>query len=171
MSNRKTLNEKIETARAEVEEKEKRLKELLQTQKAEERKARTHRLCERGGKVEKLLPDLIRLNEAQFETFVQKTLLSGYAAKIIRELLPPEDNNGQNGTGQNGSSITSKAVNVTDGGNILPKSANAADSGNASAKPAGEKDNGSTAPKPAGGTGNIDANGNIKPAQAEKAAS
>ena len=90
MSNRKSLDERIEAAKAEVAQKEARVKELLQQQKKQERKDRTHRLCERGGKVEKLLPGLAKLTDEQFETFVEKTLLSGFAEKVLRGLVPAE---------------------------------------------------------------------------------
>jgi len=90
MSTRKTTTEKIEAAKLEKQQAENRIKKLLQEQKAEERKVRTHRLCRRGGQVEKLLPDLVRLSDEQFDTFVQKTLLSGYAEKVLRGLVPPE---------------------------------------------------------------------------------
>jgi hypothetical protein len=99
MSTRKTTAEKIEAARIEKAQKEAEIKRLLQLQKSEERKARNHRLCERGGIVEKLLPDLVRLDKEQFDTFVQKTLLSGYAEKVIRGLVKseqPEDDTTQN---------------------------------------------------------------------------
>jgi len=90
MSTRKTTAEKIEEARLEKQQAENRIKNLIQEQKAEERKARTHRLCKRGGQVEKLLPELARLTDEQFDTFVQKTLLSGFAAKVLRGLAPSE---------------------------------------------------------------------------------
>ena len=86
MSNRKTTSEKIEAARLEKQQAEARIKKLLQEQKADERKARNHRLCKRGGQVEKLLPGLAELTEEQFETFVQKTLLTGFAEKVLRGL-------------------------------------------------------------------------------------
>ena len=76
MTNRKTLDEKIALAQKEAEQKQNRLKELLLQQKAEERKARNHRFCKRSGIMEKLLPDLAKLNDDQFKTFVQRTLLS-----------------------------------------------------------------------------------------------
>jgi NCAIR mutase (PurE)-related protein len=90
MSTRKTTSEKIEAAKIEKQQAEARIKKLLQEQKAEERKIRNHRLCKRGGLVEKLLPDLSRLTDEQFDTFVQKTLMSGFAEKILRGLVPPE---------------------------------------------------------------------------------
>ena len=90
MSTRKTTAERIEAARIEKQQAETRIKKLLQEQKAQERKERNHRLCKRGGLVEKLLPDLIKLTDEQFEIFVQKTLMSGFAEKILRGLVPPE---------------------------------------------------------------------------------
>ena len=85
----KSINEKIEAAKAEIAQKEAHIKQLLQQQKAQERKDRNHRLCKRGGLVEKLLPDLVKLTDEQFDTFVQKTLMSGFAEKVLRGLVPP----------------------------------------------------------------------------------
>ena len=50
-------------------------------------KDRTHRLCRRGGLVEKLLPGLTVITDGQFETFVEKILLSGEAEKALDELV------------------------------------------------------------------------------------
>jgi hypothetical protein len=86
----KTFDERLEAARFDKEQAEARIKKLIQEQKSQERKERNHRLCKRGGLVEKLLPDLAKLTDEQFDTFVEKTLLSGYTAKVIKELLPPE---------------------------------------------------------------------------------
>ena len=90
MTNRRTLDERITAAKEEVAQKEARVKALLQQQKTQERKDRTHRFCVRGGKLEKLLPALAVLTEEQFETFVQKTLLTGFAEKVLRGLVPQE---------------------------------------------------------------------------------
>ena len=90
MSNRKTLDERIEAARVEKQQAEARIKGLLNQQKTQERKDRNHRLCKRGGQVEKLLPGLAELTEEQFETFVQKTLLTGFAEKVLRGLSSEE---------------------------------------------------------------------------------
>ena len=46
-----------------------------------------HRLCKRGGIVEKPLPDLINLTDEQFDAFVEKTLLSGHAERILKGLI------------------------------------------------------------------------------------
>ena len=89
MSNRKTLDEKIIAAKAEAAQIEARVKQLLQQQKEQERKARNHRLRKRGGLVESRLPRLASLNDEQFEVWIKKTLLSGFAEKILNEILPP----------------------------------------------------------------------------------
>jgi hypothetical protein len=88
MPNKKTIEERIEAARAELAQKEAQVKRLLQEQKALGRKERAHRLCRRGALVEKLLPGLDALTDEQFDVFVNKTLLTGYAERTLRQLLP-----------------------------------------------------------------------------------
>jgi hypothetical protein len=65
-----------------------RQRELRLQHNRQVQKERTHRLCRRGGLVEKLLPDLAAITDEQFEIFVKKTLLSGYAEKFLKELAP-----------------------------------------------------------------------------------
>jgi hypothetical protein len=96
-NSRKTIEERIESARAELAQKEAQVKRLLQEQKAQGRKERAHRLCRRGALVEKLLPGLDALTDEQFDVFVNKTLLTGYAERTLRQLLPtaPESGDGR----------------------------------------------------------------------------
>ncbi|MCL2253610.1 MAG: DUF3847 domain-containing protein [Lachnospiraceae bacterium] len=98
MSNRKTINEKIEAAKIEKQQAEARIKKLLQEQKSQERKDRNHRLCRRGGKLEKLFPELALLTEEQFETFVEKCLRTNHTRRILAELAPPESVQAVNNT-------------------------------------------------------------------------
>ena len=63
-----------------------RQKQLQQQQNAQERKARTNRLCRRGGLWESLLPDTITLTDEQFKVFLEKTMLTGYAEKVLNGL-------------------------------------------------------------------------------------
>jgi len=98
----KTRLEKIDGIKEEIEQLKIRQKLLLQQHNAHERKARNHRLCRRGGIVEKLLPDLIALTDEQFDTFVEKALLTGYAEKIIKGL-----------TAQNGTNATKEQNGIT----------------------------------------------------------
>jgi hypothetical protein len=90
MSTRKTLNEQITAAQEEIRQREARLKELLQKHKIQERKDRTHRLCERGGYLESILPDTIPLTDEQFKTFLDKTLLTDHAQRILKNVTVPD---------------------------------------------------------------------------------
>jgi hypothetical protein len=89
MATRRTTAERIADTRERIEQYENQMKLLLHKQKEKERKERTHRLCERGGIVEKLLPGLIRLTPEQFDVFLQKTLLTPYTKRVFDELAPP----------------------------------------------------------------------------------
>ena len=86
MSKSRPIDERIETAKEEVRQKENRLKELLQQQKTQERRDRNHRLCERGGYLESILPDTIPLTLDQFKTYLNKTLMTDSANKILHGL-------------------------------------------------------------------------------------
>jgi NCAIR mutase (PurE)-related protein len=117
MSTRKTTAEKIKAAKIEKQQAEERIKKLLQEQKAEERKARNHRLCKRGGLVEKLLPDLVQLTDEQFDTFVEKVLLTSHTNRILAWLVPtePEPNTEQEviaDTAQDGEAADAKPQEV-----------------------------------------------------------
>ena len=43
-------------------------------------------LCKRGGLCESLLPETITLTDEQFKVFLEKTILTVYAQKILSEL-------------------------------------------------------------------------------------
>jgi hypothetical protein len=91
MSTRRTTAEQIKATQEEIKLKEIRIQTLLKRQKAQDRKDRVRRFCERGGIVEKLFPDLAKLTPEQFDVFVQKTLLTGYAGKVLKGLVPPDE--------------------------------------------------------------------------------
>jgi len=86
MSTRKTTAEKIEAARIEKAQMEAEIKRLMQQQKAEERKARTKRLIERGAIVESLIHNADALTNEQFKAFLEKTVTSNYAVKALTEI-------------------------------------------------------------------------------------
>ena len=83
MSNRNTLEQQIANAQEDIRQRENKVKRLLQQQKEQERKARTRRLCSRGGYVESRLPEIIPLTDEQFKAFLEKTLFGEYARKIL----------------------------------------------------------------------------------------
>jgi hypothetical protein len=125
MAQRRTTQEQLDAARKSVEEKQERIKDLLKRQKKEERRERTHRLCERGGIVEKLIPNLIKLTSEQFETFVAETLLTGYAAKVLNRLLPPTEPQSETETAQDGGTAA-EAGESSPKPDAVPKPENAA---------------------------------------------
>lgn len=113
MAQRKTLDEQIELALAEREKKEERIKLLLARRRTKEDKARTHRLCKRGGLVEKHLPRLAMLTDDQFDVWIKKTLLSGFAERALNEILPPPPVETEGGTGTADGDPSPKSESVT----------------------------------------------------------
>ena len=95
MTDIQKLNEQIEKAQKEIRQGENRIKELLQKEKVMERKDRTHRLCERGGYLESILPDTIPLSIEQFKSFLRKTLLTNEAKQILAALTAQNSGGGQ----------------------------------------------------------------------------
>jgi len=81
-----TKLERIAGIEEEIKQLKNRQKELQQQHNAQERKARNHRLCKRGGLWESLVPDTITLTDEQFKTFLEKTITTEYARRILREL-------------------------------------------------------------------------------------
>ena len=82
----KTKIEKITSIEEEIRQLENKRKQLIQAQKAQERKDRTKRLCKRMGLFESLLPDTIPLTEEQFKTFLEKTILTDQSRRILDKL-------------------------------------------------------------------------------------
>ena len=111
MSKTRTLAEQIESAQEEIRQRENRLKGLLQKKKAQDRKERVHRLCERGAFLESILPDAISLTFEQFKIYLNKTLLTEYANRILRGL-----------SAENAAS----GIAVADGGNVATEPGKAA---------------------------------------------
>jgi hypothetical protein len=83
---RKTTTDKILATEKEIEELISYKKELLAKHKEEERKARTKRLCDRAGYLESILPDTVTLTNEQFQSFLNKTLLTDYARKAFNSI-------------------------------------------------------------------------------------
>ncbi len=82
----KTKLEKIAGIEEEIRQLENKRKQLMQEQKAQERKDRTKRLCRRMGLFESLVPDSIPLTEEQFKTFLEKTVAAEHGRKLLDEL-------------------------------------------------------------------------------------
>jgi len=109
MSNRKTTADKIEEAKAKISQYENHMKQLVQKQKQEERKARTKRLIERGAIFESLIPDADALTNEQVKTFLAKTIQTDFAGEILSALQV-----------QNGETATQKPAELVQS-NVIPK--------------------------------------------------
>ena len=86
MSSTKTTGERIDTLQEKIQQLENQKKQLLQKQKADERKARTKRLIERGAILESLISDAGSFSNEQIKAFLEKTVQSDFAKKIFAEI-------------------------------------------------------------------------------------
>ena len=98
----RTKLEKIAGIEEEIRQLENQRKQLMQQHKEQERRERTHRLCKRGGLLESILPETVKLTDEQFKTFLEKTISTEYTRKILRGL-----------TGQNGETPIPKPIKMT----------------------------------------------------------
>lgn len=94
----KTTIEKIENIQTQIQQLENERKRLMNQQKGAERKARTKRLIERGAILESLISGADKFTNDQIKAFLEKTVQSDYACKIIDGM-----------TSQNGETTTAKA--------------------------------------------------------------
>lgn len=121
---RKTLKQKIDESLSEITEMQKKHDALLKQFKEQEDKARTHRLCRRGGYVEKHIPELIPLTDKQFYTFVEKTMESQFSKKILAELTaenePSAESTSGNTTAQNGANAVPQPTEAAAQDNPAP---------------------------------------------------
>ena len=91
MAANKTTAMKIEEQKARMEQMQNELNRLFRQQKEEDRKARTHRICERGGLMESLLPDTIMLSAERFKVFLEKTVANKYGCDILTALVTEQE--------------------------------------------------------------------------------
>jgi len=78
-------NEKILKIEERLAQLENQKKKLIQKQKADERKARTKRLIERGAILESLIDGAAELTNEQITSILNKTVGSSYGVKIVSE--------------------------------------------------------------------------------------
>jgi len=79
----KTKLEKIDAINLEIEQLKNRQKLLKQQYSLSERKARTKRLCSRGGYLESRLPETITLTDNQYKVLLERTLFSERGRTIL----------------------------------------------------------------------------------------
>lgn len=105
----KTKAEKITSIEEEIRQLENRRRQLVQEQKAQERKDRTKRLCRRMGLFESLIPDTIPLTEEQFKTFLEKNVMTEHSRRILDEM-----------TAQNAATAAAEGAKTAAQGNTRP---------------------------------------------------
>ena len=70
-----------------------RKKQEMQKHKAEERKARTRRLIQRGAILEGFIPEAETYTEDEIQTFLKETLATKFARDALRRIKPATANN------------------------------------------------------------------------------
>ena len=91
MATNRTTAERIEHQREKMEQAANEMKRLLRLHKSEERKSRTHRICERGGMLEGMLPDTIILSKERFRAFLEKTVANDFGRRTLAALKAEQE--------------------------------------------------------------------------------
>jgi hypothetical protein len=87
---RKTKADRIAEIDLEIEQLTNQRKQLEAQERERARKERTSRLCERGGFIESVMPETVKLDKTQFQDFIKRTLLTDYARRELAKLRPIE---------------------------------------------------------------------------------
>ena len=140
----KSRKEKIASYDERIAQLENQRKQEIQKMKAEERKARTKRLCCRHGLLGKIMPDLIVITDEQFEEFIKRGINTSYGQKLLAEIMAKEAESGTpnapTGAGQSTEPTTAKpaetAAQSTPATNTQPETAAAKPNGTTGAKTA-----------------------------------
>ena len=82
---REELQAEIEDRKKKIRQFENREKMLRQKLSVEERKARNHRLCKRGGFMESLVPELIAMPDEEVKAFLRLALTSEPARDFLKK--------------------------------------------------------------------------------------
>ena len=108
----RTKSERIMSIEEQIAQLENQKKRLARAQREDERKARTHRICERGGHLESILPDTVNLTFEQFKVFMEKTLLTDFARRTLKSIAAEQaaaPSNGKKDKDKNQDSKVGKA--------------------------------------------------------------
>ena len=87
----KSINEKITTTDERIQQLLNQKKQLVQKQKATERKERTSRLCRRHGLLESYMPDLATITDEHFEMFIKRAVANDYGRDILAKIMAKSD--------------------------------------------------------------------------------
>ena len=77
---------RIEGLKVKIQQLENLQKEIMQEYKEDLRKERTHRICKRGGMVEKHLPETIHFTDEQMKELFELLLNNNYAHKMVAKV-------------------------------------------------------------------------------------
>jgi hypothetical protein len=105
----RTRAERIAEIKSKREQLANKAKELLQAQRAKDRKDRTKRLCKRMGLFESMLPETIPLTDDLFKSFLEKTVATEQSRRILDGL-----------TEQNAATATPERTGMAAQGNTTP---------------------------------------------------
>ena len=101
--------EKITKLDEQIEKLQNRRKVMLEEYKEEERKDRSQRFNKYGGLLEKLFPDVLKLSDAQLQSFLEMTLLTDHSRKMFENVITKR-------------SVSTDAVPVTNSKETFPSS-------------------------------------------------
>jgi hypothetical protein len=102
MATRKTTAERIADTKKTIEQYENQMKLLLQKQKEQERRERTHRLIERGAILESLIPGAESMSNQEIKVLLEAALPHNKATEAEQEALITTVQTVGNGTGKAG---------------------------------------------------------------------
>jgi len=80
-------DEKINAQKKKVDQALAELKKFKDMKKAEERREQTERAGKRGILLEKLLPDVSKLDDNRFKTFLEKTVANDFGRRTLATIL------------------------------------------------------------------------------------
>ena len=110
----KSRQEKIANYDERIAQLENQRKKEHQMLKADERKARTKRLCSRHGLLESMLPEIINITDEQYKTFLERAVTNDYGRGILAKItLQGAENStakAPTGTGQQTATPTAKTT-------------------------------------------------------------
>ena len=89
----KSRQEKIANYDERIAKLENQKKKEKQALKADERKARTKRLCSRHGLLESMLPEIINITDEQYKTFLERAVTNDYGRGILAKITAQSNAN------------------------------------------------------------------------------
>ena len=82
----KSRQDKINNYNERIAQLENQRRQEQQRLKADERKARTKRLCSRHGLLESMLPEIITITDEQYKSFLERAVANGYGRDILAKI-------------------------------------------------------------------------------------